>query len=133
MNRALERPYHPGICRTSLLALTRGSAHRPARCAAAVVSPHGRRWRRAICISTGIEAKAAWTRTYTVTEGATLEIRETNGRVASRPTDGDEVEVTATRIRKAPTEEAAKAAAEGVQIKEKAVGDRVELDSTAGH
>jgi hypothetical protein len=82
--------------------------------------------------STGIEAKAAWSRTYKVADGATLEIRELNGRITIEATDGSEVQVSATRVAKAPTEEAAKAAAEKIQINEKASDDRVELDSAAG-
>jgi DUF4097 and DUF4098 domain-containing protein YvlB len=82
--------------------------------------------------STGIEAKSAWSRTYKVTDGATLEIREPNGRITIEATDGTEIQVSATRIAKAPTEEAAKAAAEKIQINEKSSDDRVELDSAAG-
>jgi DUF4097 and DUF4098 domain-containing protein YvlB len=82
--------------------------------------------------STGIEAKSAWSRTYKVAGGATLEIRELNGRISIEATDGSEIQVTATRVAKAPTEEAAKAAAEKIQINEKASDDRVELDSASG-
>jgi len=82
--------------------------------------------------STGIEAKSPWSRTYKVTAGATLDIREPNGRITIEATDGSEIQVTATRVAKAPTEEAAKAAAEKIQINEKASSDRVELDSTMG-
>lgn len=82
--------------------------------------------------STGIEAKSPWSRTYKVAEGATLEIRERNGRITVEATDGSEIQVSATRVAKAPTEEAAKAAAEKIQINDKASDDRVELDSAAG-
>lgn len=82
--------------------------------------------------STGIEAKSGWSRTYKVTSGATLEIREPNGRIRVEATDGNEVEVTATRVAKAPTEDAAKAAAEKIQINEKVSDNRIELDSTSG-
>jgi hypothetical protein len=83
-------------------------------------------------LSTGIEAKSAWSRTYKVSGGATLEIREPNGRITIEATDGSEIQVSATRVAKAPTEEAAKAAAEKVQINEKVSDDRVELDSATG-
>lgn len=80
--------------------------------------------------STGIEAKSDWSRTYKVASGATLEIRELNGRITIEATDGSEIRVSATRVAKAPTEQEAKAAAEKIQITEKASDDRVELDST---
>src|SRR5262245_59359944 len=82
--------------------------------------------------STGIEAKSPWSHPYKVASGATLEIREPNGRITIEATDGSEIQVTATRVAKAPTEEAAKAAAEKIQINDKATDDRVELDSTTG-
>jgi len=82
--------------------------------------------------STGIEAKSGWSRTYKVTAGATLEIREPNGRIAIEAIDGTEIQVSATRVAKASTEEAAKTAAEKIQINEKVSDDRVELDSAAG-
>lgn len=82
-------------------------------------------------IGTGIEARDAWTRTYSVTPGATLDVRETNGRVHVTSTDGDKIEVSATRIAKGWSEEAAKAALKDVTIAENATADRVELDSTS--
>jgi len=82
--------------------------------------------------STGIEAKSAWTRSYKVNEGATLELREPNGRINVEAIDGNEIQVVATRIAKGKTEEEAKAAAEKIEIKENASADRVELDSTGG-
>ena len=80
----------------------------------------------------GIEARETWTRTYTVSAGASLEVRETNGRVRVEATDGDKVEVVATRISRAPSEEAAKADLKEFTIKETATADRVELASTGG-
>jgi DUF4097 and DUF4098 domain-containing protein YvlB len=81
-------------------------------------------------IGTGIEARDAWTRTYVVKPGATLDVRETNGRIHVTPIDGDKIEVSATRIAKGPTEEAAQAALKDFTIAESATADRVELDST---
>jgi len=109
--------------------LTRGSLLARAAAVAAVAAT------LAACnlqFSTGIEAKSPWSRTYKVAGGATLEIREVNGRITVEATDGSEIQVTATRVAKAPTEEAAKAAAEKLQINEKVSADRVELDSTSG-
>jgi len=82
--------------------------------------------------STGIEAKSSWSRSYKVADSATLEIREPNGRITIEAADGHEIQVSATRVAKAPTEEAAKAAAEKIQINEAVSDDRVALDSTVG-
>ena len=78
----------------------------------------------------GIEAKENWTKTYTVSAGATLDVRETNGRVRVEAIDGDKVEVSATRISRAPTEEAAKADLKEYTIKETVSASRVELASS---
>lgn len=82
-------------------------------------------------IGTGIEARDTWTRTYTVKPGATLDVRETNGRIHVTSTDGDKIEVSATRVAKGWTEEAARAKLKDVTIAESATVDRVELDSTS--
>jgi hypothetical protein len=81
--------------------------------------------------STGVEAKEAWTRSYKVKAGATVELREANGRIRVEAGDGDEVAINATRVVKGPSEEAAKAALADVVIKEVVTADRVEIDSTA--
>jgi DUF4097 and DUF4098 domain-containing protein YvlB len=81
--------------------------------------------------STGVEAKDTWTRTYKVKEGATLELREPNGRIRVEAGSSDEVVVNATRVVKGPSEEAAKAALAEITIKEVATADRVEIDSSA--
>lgn len=82
-------------------------------------------------LGTGIEARDNWTRTYAVTPGATLDVRETNGRIHVEATDGDKIEVSAERVATAPTEEAAKAALKDFTIAETASPGRVELNSTA--
>ncbi len=79
-------------------------------------------------IGTGIEAKDTWKRTYTVKAGATLEIRETAGEVHVDAIDGDTIEVDATRIAEASTEEAAKELLKAFTIRETASADRVELN-----
>jgi len=81
--------------------------------------------------STGVEAKDTWTRTYKVNEGATVELREPNGRIRVEAGDGNEVVINATRVVKAPTEEAAKSALADIVIKDTATSDRVEVDSTS--
>jgi hypothetical protein len=82
-------------------------------------------------IGTGIEAKDTWTRTYPVKAGATLEIHETTGLISLEAIDGDAIEVDATRIAEASTEEAAKELLKDFTIRETAAPDRVELDGTA--
>ena len=81
--------------------------------------------------STGVEAKDTWTRTYKVSEGVTVELREPNGRIWVEAGSGDEVVVNATRVVKGPSEEAAKAALADLVIKDVATSDRVEIDSTS--
>ncbi len=81
-------------------------------------------------IGTGVEAREDWTRTYTIKAGGTLQVRGTNGKIHVVAIDGDKVEVSATKIAKGSTEEAAKATLKDVTIAETATPDRVELDST---
>jgi len=81
-------------------------------------------------LSPDIEAKEEWNRSYTVKPGATLDIRDTNGRIRIEAADGDTIDVKATKIVRAPDETAAKAALSEFQIAETATADRVELDST---
>ena len=84
-----------------------------------------------IQFGTGIEATDTWTKSYKVSATATLEIVETTGKIHVTGGDGAEIRVTATKHAKASTEEAAKAAAKEVAIKESATADRVSLDSRA--
>ena len=81
--------------------------------------------------STGVEAKDTWTRSYSVKPGATVELRETNGRILVEAVEGDRVDVVATRVAKGPSDEAAKAALASFTIAESATPDRVAIDSTA--
>lgn len=108
-----RRPYLPSFARLVLLASL----------AAAGCGLH---------FSPGIEAKADWTKRYTLAVGGTLEIRNSNGRIEVRTTDGDAVEVVATRVARGRDEAAAKAAVEKIEIKENARPDRIELDSSGG-
>jgi hypothetical protein len=81
-------------------------------------------------IGTGVEAREDWTRTYSVRPGATLDLRETNGKIRVEATAGDRLEVTAIRIAKGPTDEAARAALGKFSIGETATAERVEIDSS---
>lgn len=80
--------------------------------------------------SNQVEAKDTWTRSYKVNAGATIELREANGRIRVEAIDGDQVQVQATRVVKASTDEAAKAGLADFKISETASADRVEIDST---
>jgi hypothetical protein len=78
-----------------------------------------------------VEARAEWARRYTLSRAGTLEIRNTNGTIHVRPSDGDAVEVAATRIAKARDDAAAKELLTKIEIKETASPDRIVLDSAS--
>lgn len=75
------------------------------------------------------EARSEWKKSYTLAKGGTLEIRNTNGLIDVTPGDGDQISVTAERIAKAGTDEAAKDAAEKIEIRETVTADNIILDS----
>ena len=75
------------------------------------------------------EARSEWKKSYTLAKGGTLEIRNTNGLIEVSPGDGDQISVTAERIAKAATEEAAKDAAEKIEIRETVSADNIVLDA----
>jgi hypothetical protein len=75
------------------------------------------------------EAKSEWKKTYTLAKAGTFEIRNTNGLIEVSPGDGDQIVVTAERIAKAATDEAAKDAAEKIEIRETVSADNIILDS----
>jgi DUF4097 and DUF4098 domain-containing protein YvlB len=80
-------------------------------------------------ISNQAESRSPWTRTYTVNASATFDLRNTNGKIRIEAVDGDQISVSADRIAKAGTDDEAKAAAEGMEIKETASADLVALDA----
>lgn len=75
------------------------------------------------------EAKSEWKKTYTLAKSGTFEIRNTNGLIEVSPGDGDQIVVTAERIAKAATDQAAQDAAEKIEIRETVSADNVILDS----
>jgi hypothetical protein len=79
---------------------------------------------------TGAEARDEWKRTYTLAKDGSFELRNTNGRIQVQAADGDVVDVVATRIVKARTEEAAKDALTRFEIRENVSPSSVALDST---
>jgi hypothetical protein len=78
-----------------------------------------------------VEARRDWTKRYTLSRTGTLEIRNTNGKIHVRPSEGDAVEVAATIIAKGRDDAAAKALLAKIEIKETATADRIVLDSSA--
>lgn len=83
-----------------------------------------------IHLTPNVEARADWNRRYTLSRTGTVEIRATNGRIHVRPSDGDTVEVVATKIAKARDDAGAKELLEKIEIKETATADRIVLDSS---
>lgn len=75
------------------------------------------------------EAREEWKKTYTVETGATLEIENGNGTVTVRPSSGPDIEIVATRIAKAGSEEAAKKLLADTTIDESASASAVRLSS----
>lgn len=81
-------------------------------------------------IGTGIEARESWTKSYTVKPGATLSVRESNGKIKVTAADVEQIEVAATKVSTAMTEDAAKADLKDFQIAETVTDKLVELDSS---
>ena len=78
----------------------------------------------------GVEARDEWRRTYKIARGATFEIRNTNGKIRIRPTDGDAIDIVATRVVKAPSQDEAKKLLAEFKIEETISADAVVVDST---
>ena len=76
------------------------------------------------------EARDEWTRSYTIERGATVEIVNTNGKIAITPGEDDTVAVVAERIVRASTEARARQLLEEFEIRETASSTRVRIDST---
>ena len=86
-----------------------------------------------IDISGQAEGRSEWKKDYTLAAGGSLEIKNTNSLIEIDPSDGDKVSVTAERIAKAGTDEAAKQAAEAIEIKETVTGSSITLDASITH
>lgn len=75
------------------------------------------------------EAREEWKKSYTLDAAGQLTIENTNGTITVRPGTGPTVEITATRIAKAGTDEAAKKLLADTRIDESASGSSVKLSS----
>jgi hypothetical protein len=81
-------------------------------------------------LSTDVEAKDEWTRSYQVTPNAAVTIKNGNGKIEVIGGDGSSVTIIAERIVKASTEAAAKEQLALIEMKEEAANDHVSLDSS---
>jgi hypothetical protein len=78
------------------------------------------------------EARDEWKRSYPLAQGGSLEILNTNGEIRVEPADGSTIEVVATRVAKAATDDDAKTALKRIEISENVTPNRVLLDSSRG-
>jgi DUF4097 and DUF4098 domain-containing protein YvlB len=74
-------------------------------------------------------ATEEWTRSYPLTEGGTVEVRNVNGRIEVQPSETGRLEVRAEKIGKGATEEAAKQALARIEIAEQASDSQVRLET----
>jgi DUF4097 and DUF4098 domain-containing protein YvlB len=81
-------------------------------------------------ISTDVEAKDQWTRSYPISATGSLSITSGNGQVTVEAADVQTIEISAERIVKAGTEEAANEQLKLIDMKEEVSADRVSLDSS---
>jgi len=80
-------------------------------------------------ISTQAEARDTWQRHFALAKDGTLEIRNANGLIDIQSTEGDGVDVTADRVVRAVSDEAAKDALSKWEIDQSATSDRIVIDS----
>ena len=81
-------------------------------------------------LSNRAEARDQWQRHYTLSQGGTLEIRNSNGTIHIEQGTDNAVDVTATRIVRAFNDDAAKDALTKFQIQETVAPDRIAIDSS---
>ncbi len=82
-------------------------------------------------ISTDVEAKDQWTRSYPISAAGTLSITNGNGKVTVEAADIETIEVSAERIVKAGTEDAANEQLKTIDMREEVSADRVSIDGSA--
>jgi DUF4097 and DUF4098 domain-containing protein YvlB len=75
------------------------------------------------------EAREPWSQKFTLAPNGRLELENTNGSITVEPATGPEIEVTAERIAKAATDEAAKELLKQVEVQVEQSGDRLRLKS----
>jgi sarcosine oxidase gamma subunit len=75
------------------------------------------------------ESRNEWSKSYTLTGAAEVEVRNLNGAIEVEPSSDGQLHVRATRTAKAADEAAAKALLDKVEIVEDVSGSRVRLES----
>ncbi len=81
-------------------------------------------------LSTDVEAKNTWNRTYPISADGRLVIKNSNGRIEVNAGDGADVQVSVERIVRAGNEEAANDQLAGFDIVETSSGNEITLDSS---
>ena len=81
-------------------------------------------------LSTDVEARDEWTRSYQLTPDGAVTLRNGNGKIEVIGGDGSSVNIVAERIVKAGTEAAAKEQLRLLEMKEDVAADRVSIDSS---
>ena len=75
------------------------------------------------------EAREEWKKSYPIEAGGTLTLENTNGTIVVRPHGGSTIEIVATRIAKAGSDEAAKKLLADTRIEETVGGSSVKVSS----
>ena len=78
------------------------------------------------------QATDSWTRHYTLKQGGTVELHNPNGKTEVLAGDGDAVDVTATKVARAMSDDRAKDALGDIHIEESVSPDRIALDTQTG-
>jgi Toastrack DUF4097 len=73
-------------------------------------------------------AEDTWTRSYSLKSGGRLELINVNGRIEAEPTDGASVEISARRIAKATSDQAAKDLLGRIEMREETADTRVRVE-----
>lgn len=73
------------------------------------------------------EEQDTWTRSYTLAEGGSVEIDNTNGFIDVSVGSGDRVEISVQRIARAASDDAAKSLLAGITMKETVTPERVHI------
>jgi DUF4097 and DUF4098 domain-containing protein YvlB len=74
-------------------------------------------------------ATSEWRKTYTLESGGHVEISNVNGRIRVEPSEGNRVEVVAEKKGRGMSEEAAKEAADRIEIKETVSGSSIRIET----
>jgi hypothetical protein len=75
------------------------------------------------------QATAEWRKTYELPSGGRVEIGNVNGKIDVTPSQGNTVEVVATKTSKAASQEAAKQALDRIEIRESVNGESIKIST----